>query len=365
MNRLGKILTLGLERKRAWQLPIIAGLLMVFGLGVRWWYNSRAAQGIRLLDMVDINDLDGVRWVLRWDSKQKDRPGKLLENYISSEEIFQLGMETEVIITDWSYEAGLLEYTPLRLAVERQRTDIVKLLIASGADFKSADTTGATFLHLAAELGNQALLELLVANGARLNVCDHDERTPLAHAIKAGNEQAANWLLGKGAGFKDAEINNGLQLVVSTEKYFVKVGDNVETTGTLHNRGRKPIYTCFRVRRYDRTLIAEYYLDPPTFPRTTVARGCGPMRCRKIEPGKTWSLPFSFDPDTPGAYEISHSWESRSPSDHKTECWRGEISSNKIVVYVMPKDGKPRRWRRRRPVDDAIEREKPEDKQEW
>ncbi len=56
MNRLRKILTLGLAKKRAWQLPLIAGLLFVFGLGVRWWYNSRAAQGIRLLDMVDIND---------------------------------------------------------------------------------------------------------------------------------------------------------------------------------------------------------------------------------------------------------------------------------------------------------------------
>ncbi len=56
MNRLLKILTLGLAKKRAWQLPLIAGLLMVFGLGVRWWYNSRAAQGIRLLDMVDIGD---------------------------------------------------------------------------------------------------------------------------------------------------------------------------------------------------------------------------------------------------------------------------------------------------------------------
>ena len=30
MNRLGKILTLGLERKRAWQLPLIAGLLLLF-----------------------------------------------------------------------------------------------------------------------------------------------------------------------------------------------------------------------------------------------------------------------------------------------------------------------------------------------
>ncbi len=42
MNRLRKILTLGLEKKRAWQLPIIATLLALFGLGVRWWFNSRA-----------------------------------------------------------------------------------------------------------------------------------------------------------------------------------------------------------------------------------------------------------------------------------------------------------------------------------
>ena len=34
MNRLGKILTLGLEKKRAWQLPLLAGLLLLFGLGV-------------------------------------------------------------------------------------------------------------------------------------------------------------------------------------------------------------------------------------------------------------------------------------------------------------------------------------------
>ncbi len=30
MNRLGKILTLGLEKKRAWQLPLIAGLLVLW-----------------------------------------------------------------------------------------------------------------------------------------------------------------------------------------------------------------------------------------------------------------------------------------------------------------------------------------------
>ena len=30
MNRLGRILTLGLEKKRAWQLPLIAGLLVVY-----------------------------------------------------------------------------------------------------------------------------------------------------------------------------------------------------------------------------------------------------------------------------------------------------------------------------------------------
>ncbi len=32
MNRLRRILTLGLEKKRAWQLPLIAVLLLQFGL---------------------------------------------------------------------------------------------------------------------------------------------------------------------------------------------------------------------------------------------------------------------------------------------------------------------------------------------
>ena len=77
MNRLLKILTLGLERKRAWQLPLLAGLLLLFGLGVRWWYNSRAAQGIRLLAMVDINDIEGVRWIMRWDRKQVNKEGEV------------------------------------------------------------------------------------------------------------------------------------------------------------------------------------------------------------------------------------------------------------------------------------------------
>ncbi len=39
MSQLRKILTLGLERKRAWQLPLLAGLLLGFGLGVRWRLN--------------------------------------------------------------------------------------------------------------------------------------------------------------------------------------------------------------------------------------------------------------------------------------------------------------------------------------
>ena len=73
MNRLGKILTLGWEKRRAWQLPLIAGLLVLFGLGVRWWYNSRAARTLDLVKLVEIGDIEGVRWILRWDRKQVRR----------------------------------------------------------------------------------------------------------------------------------------------------------------------------------------------------------------------------------------------------------------------------------------------------
>ncbi len=43
MNRLGKILTLGLEKKRAWQLPLLA---VFFLFGLRCQHHARPNQTV-------------------------------------------------------------------------------------------------------------------------------------------------------------------------------------------------------------------------------------------------------------------------------------------------------------------------------
>ena len=177
MNRLGKILTLGLEKKRAWQLPIIAGLLVVFGLGVRWWYNSRAAQGIRLLDMVDLNDVDGVRWILRWDKGQVKEEGEVSEARTDENELLT-----------W-------KYCPLSLAAARGHTEVVKILLKAGADVNANDNHGLTPSHCAAGEGHPEAAKILLKAGAEVNAKDKNGWTSLHWAAFRGYTETAKVLL--------------------------------------------------------------------------------------------------------------------------------------------------------------------------
>ncbi len=165
MNRLGKILTLGLERKRAWQLPIITALLVLFGLGVRWWFNSRAARTLSLVKLVEIGDIDGVRYVCKWDSGQVNEEGEVSEALKDKKELF-------------TYKSF-----PLFLAVELGHTEIVKVLIEAEVEvnpkIQPGWFVGSTSLHYAAWLGNTEVATILLKAGAKVNAKDKDGETPL------------------------------------------------------------------------------------------------------------------------------------------------------------------------------------------
>ncbi len=182
MNRLLKILTLGLEKKRAWQLPIIAGLLVLFGLGVRWWFNSRAAKGIRLLDMVDIGDIDGARWICRWDRKQVNKEGEVTRAR-----------------REWGKLLDTGKYYPLFLAVKKDYTRIGRVLIRAGAEVNARNNYGDTPLHKAAWEGRTELVKSLLEAGAKVNAGDRDGETPLHWAASKRETQVAKILIEGGA----------------------------------------------------------------------------------------------------------------------------------------------------------------------
>ncbi len=161
MKRVLKILTLGLEKKRAWQLPIIAGLLVLFGLGVRWWFNSRAAKGIRLLDMVEIGDIEGVRWICRWDREQMNREGEVSKALKKHKKLFTL------------------KYSPLLLAARQGHTEMVTILLDAGAKVNAKCDDAETPLHGAAYLGQTEVVKILLKAKAEVNAASKDGKTPL------------------------------------------------------------------------------------------------------------------------------------------------------------------------------------------
>ncbi len=225
MNRLGKILTLGLERKRAWQLPIIAGLLLLFGLGVRWWYNSRAARGVRLLDMVDINDVDGVRWILKWDREQVNEEGEVTRLIgkgpfgwaeLDTEKFYPLLLAVEdgrTGIVKVLIEAGAKVnatreggWPPLHYTAYEGQIEVVKMLLNAGAGFNTKDRLGNTLLHGVALKGETEVAKMLIQAGAEVNAKNENGCAPLYWAVDGGNTEMVKILLKAGA-----EVNTKVQ----------------------------------------------------------------------------------------------------------------------------------------------------------
>ena len=72
--------------------------------------------------------------------------------------------------------------TPLLCAVIGQHLDLVKYLIARGADVNLATSEGATPLHKAAIGGDCRIVQLLLTHGARVDARNSGGQTPLVHA---------------------------------------------------------------------------------------------------------------------------------------------------------------------------------------
>jgi ankyrin repeat protein len=95
--------------------------------------------------------------------------------------------------------------TPLILACRGEQADIVKYLIAKGAEVNAADKNSTTALHVAAASGQSDIVQRLIDAGAGLDPPDYERQTPLHYAATEGHDRVARILVKKGA---DLEARN-------------------------------------------------------------------------------------------------------------------------------------------------------------
>jgi len=99
--------------------------------------------------------------------------------------------------------------TALHDAVRHDHLEIVQLLIAAGADVKTATRYNITPLSLACANGNAAMIERLLDAGADPNSASEEGQTALMTASLTGKADAVKLLIARGAKVNAAEPNQG------------------------------------------------------------------------------------------------------------------------------------------------------------
>ncbi|GFR28392.1 uncharacterized protein TNCT_638791 [Trichonephila clavata] len=100
----------------------------------------------------------------------------------------------------------------LHWAVENGYTEVVRLLIEKGADFKEVDKDGWTPLRIAAASDKLEVVQYLVDKGADFKCATKDGWTPLHNAASDGKLEVVQYLVDKGANFKCATKDGWIPL---------------------------------------------------------------------------------------------------------------------------------------------------------
>jgi cytohesin len=91
------------------------------------------------------------------------------------------------------------ESTALIDAAADGNIEVVKQLLAAGANVNAKNKWGGTPLHWAARGGHKEIVELLIAKGANVNAKNDEDGTPLHLAADRGHTEVVELLITKGA----------------------------------------------------------------------------------------------------------------------------------------------------------------------
>jgi len=132
-------------------------------------------------------------------------------------------MAIGVVVAALYLAKGVL--VPLTLAVLRGHTEVVNLLLSSGANANAQEAGGMTGLMFAASWGHPEIVRALLAKGASVNTQDREGRTALIFAVindrPAEDRRIAvvERLLTNGANVNSKDNSGKTALMIAREKY--------------------------------------------------------------------------------------------------------------------------------------------------
>ena len=125
--------------------------------------------------------------------------------------------------------------TALTKASEKGYLEIVKCLLAAGADKEKAASYGWTLLICAANDGHVEIVRLLLAAGADKDKADNSGYTPLIYAARGGHVEVVRLLLAAGANKNKVSSDGETALSLATSKGYQEI------VQLLQARGRQQI----------------------------------------------------------------------------------------------------------------------------
>ncbi|MDP9193577.1 MAG: ankyrin repeat domain-containing protein [Acidobacteriota bacterium] len=111
----------------------------------------------------------------------------------------------------------------LRLAVDMGKAEVVKLLLAHGADKNSKDSYGQSLAMTAASNHHSEVLALLIAAGTDVNVANQYRITPLAVAAEQGHLDIVEMLVAAGAKVNARDTAGGTALSVAILRGYKEI----------------------------------------------------------------------------------------------------------------------------------------------